>query len=230
MSTEPLPPDPEQIVKPTPASGQRVLGMAVGVILVLVAIVLILRMLLKPDSPGGIAISGLPVLGDPKAPLTIFEYASFGCEHCAHAQPMVKEVMSRYEGKVKLVYVNFVLGAMPNHIRAAQAGICAAEQGKFWEFKTIMFERQSSWAKDPNPEPLWLLYASQVGVDTNQLLRCIDSEVSQQAFQQQMMMGAGQMVQRTPTFLIGDSRLVNPGSVNDFIKVIDKELAALKKG
>jgi protein-disulfide isomerase len=230
MSTEPLPPDPEQIIAPTPPSRRRVLGMAAGVILVVVAVVLCLRIIFKPEAPTETAVTGLPVLGDPKAPLTIFEYASFACEHCAHVQPIVKEVMSRYEGKVKLVYIHYVLGSMSNHLRAAQAGICAAEQGKFWEFEQIMFERQKSWVQDANPLPLWLLYASQVGMDTNKLTRCMDSEATQQALQQQIMMGAGQMVQRTPTFLIGNTPLVNPGSVNDFVRVIDKELAALKKG
>lgn len=229
MSNQPLPPDPEQVVPPKPVPQQRIIGVAAGVVLVVIAVVLILRLVFKPDAPGGPIAMSLPVLGDTNAPVTIYEYGSFACEHCAHIQPVVQEVMSRYEGKVKLVFINFVLGQAANQLRAAQAGICAAEQRRFWEFERIMFERQKSWVQDPNPVPLWLNYASQAGIDTNRLFQCIDSEKTQRALQEQTMMGAGQMVQRTPTFLIGDKRLVNPASVDEFAKIIDEQLKTLKK-
>jgi len=230
MSTTPLPPDPEQIIPPTPPAKKNILILAIGVVVALVVIVFILRAVMKPTGPTDSQMTTLPVLGDPKAPLTIFEYASFACEHCAHAQPMIKEVLSRYEGKVKLVYIHFIPVQQPTHERAAAAGVCAAEQGKFWPFAHLMFERQSSWVKDPNPDALWLLYASQAGMDTNLLAKCLDAPAAHQAVAQQLMMGSGQMVQRTPTFLIGEERIVSPTSVDEFIKVIDKELASLKKG
>ncbi len=228
MSTEPTPPEPEQIVPPGPPSRQNLLLLALGLVGLLIAVVLVLRVLIKPDRPGAADIAALPVLGDSNAPLTIFEYASLACEHCAHVQPILKEVMARYEGKVKLVYIHFLPGQQPIPTRAAMAGVCAAEQGKFWPFAELMFERQSSWVKDPNPQSYWLLYAQQAGLDTNALLKCLESPATEQAVSQQMMMGAGEMVQSTPTFLIGGSRLVNPQSIEPFLKTIDKELAALR--
>ncbi len=228
MSTEPIPPEPEQIVPSGPPSRQNVLLMALGVIALLIAGILVLRVVLKPGASSDADLAALPILGDPHAPLTIFEYASLACEHCAHVQPVLKEVMARYDGRVKLVYIHFPPGQQPVPTRAAMAGVCAAEQGKFWPFAELMFERQNSWSKDPNPQALWLLYAQQAGMDTNVFVKCLDSPATEQAVSQQMMMGAGQMVQATPTFLIGDSRLVNPQSIEPFLKVIDKELAALK--
>lgn len=230
MSTAPLPPEPEQIVPPSPPSRRKIIGMAVGVVVILVVAIVVLRIVTKPGAPDDSNLTALPLKGDPKAPLTIFEYASFGCEHCAKVQPMIKEILSRYDGKVKLVYIHFPIGQVPNAVRASMAGVCASEQGKFWQFEEIMFERQSSWIHDANPEPLWFLYAGQVGMDTNLLQKCLASENTGQVIQQQLMMGGSQMVQLTPTFLIGGSRLVNPHSIEEFVKVIEKELAALKKG
>ena len=226
MATDQPAPEPEQIVPPTPPPKPILFFLAIGVVLLLVAVVFLLRAMNRPENPSNADQAVMPVLGDPKAPLTIFEFGSFSCERCAKIRPVVKEVLSRYEGKVKLVYVSYPQG-LPTAMGAAMAGVCAAEQGKFWEFADLMFDRQSSWAKDPNPTPLWMLYASQVGIDTNVMATCMTSPKTEKAVSQQLMMAAGAVIQATPTFVIGGSRLPTPRSADDFVKIIDKELAAL---
>jgi len=227
MANEPLPPDPEQIVPAPPTSRTTLIGLAVALVVVLVGFVLVIKWMNRPASLGD--TSSLPVLGEPNAPLTIYEYASFTCERCAQVRPMVKEVLSRYPGQVKVAFIHLPQGP-PVATQAAIAGLCAQEQGKFWEFADLMFERQASWYRDPNPLPLWLTYASQAGMDTNRLAQCLNSEQMAKTIQQQAMMAAGQVIQSTPTFLIGNSRLPQPRSVDDFVRLIDKELAAQKKG
>jgi protein-disulfide isomerase len=225
MPNEPTPPDPEQIVPPPPTPRWMLFGLAALVVVVLVAFVFLLRWMNQPASIGD--VSAFPTLGDANAPLTIFEYASFGCERCAKARVMVKEVLARYEGKVKLAFVNYPQASQPVSIRAAKAGLCASDQHKFWEFADLMFDRQSSWMPDPKPESLWMVYASQVGIDTNRMLECMSSDRAEQTIQQQMMAAAAQVVQQTPTFLIGRSRVVDPRSADAIVRAIDKELAAL---
>jgi protein-disulfide isomerase len=225
MANEPTTPEPDQILPPPPVSPLVKIGLVVGVVAFLVVAVLLLQWTNRPYGPTD--IPSLPTLGAAAAPLTIYEYASFGCEQCAKVRKIVKEVMSQYEGKVKLVYVSFPQASQPSSTRAAMAGVCAAEQNKFWEFAELMFERQSSWVKDPDPAALWTGYASQVGMDTNQFARCLGSSATEAAVKQQLMMAVGQVVQQTPTFIIGESRLVNPRVIEDFQKAINRELAAL---
>lgn len=227
MTTPSLPPDPEQILPPQPASRGTLLGLAAGVVIVIVVSVVLLKAMMKPESPAVEGGPTLPVLGAANAPLTLYEYASLGCAHCAKIRPVVKEVLSRYEGRVKLVFVHFPRGPQQVSEAAVKAGHCAAKQGKFWEFAELAFDRQTSWSADPGPMALLTLYAGQVGVDTNQFLACVESPEAAQALGQLIMMGASQMVQTTPTFLIGRSRLVNPQKIEEFIAVIDRELAAL---
>lgn len=229
MSTELTPPDPEQIIPPSPPSRSTLVALAVGVVVVLVVAILLLRGMIMPGAPRMPGEIAMPTLGAADAPLTIFEYANFGCERCARIQPAVRELLARYDGKVRLVFINYPRGPQTSSL-AALAGICAAEQGKFWPFAELMFERQSSWLQDPNPMPLWMLYASQVGLDTNRILSCVNSSEANQTLQQQVMMAGGQMIQQTPTFLIGGSRVVNPSSLDDLEKAVEKELAALNRG
>jgi protein-disulfide isomerase len=225
MSTPPSTPEPEQIVPPPPTPRRTILLIAVTVVAVLVGFVVVLRLLNRPEKIDETNLAGLPILGDPKAPLTIFEYANFGCEHCAKVLPLVKTILARYEGKIKLVYIHYPQGEV--NTRAAMAGVCAANQGKFWPFADLMFERQTSWIKDPDPVALWIVYAGQVEIDTNLFMKCLRSNAAERAISQQLIMAGGSVIQSTPTFLIGDSRLVNPHFEDDFARVIDKELNAL---
>src|SRR5258708_1034015 len=66
-----------------------------------------------PDKTALLAIQPTDhVLGDPKAPVTLIEYASFTCPHCAHfATQILPEVKKKWidTGKVKLIYPDFPL-------------------------------------------------------------------------------------------------------------------------
>ena len=143
-----------------------------------------------------------PLLGNPDAGVTIIEFSDFECPFCARAfEGAVTDFKnSEYfsNGDVNLVYKQFPLNSIhPNAQGAAEASLCAAEQGKFWEYHDKLFTSQSSLGTASLKQ-----YASQLGLDTAQFNSCLDngdsaSEVSKEIAQATAAGGRG-----TPFFII----------------------------
>lgn len=86
------------------------------------------------------------VEGNPDAPVKIFEYADYQCSGCATAFPRMKKLVSEYDGKLALVYRNFLLSYHQNGTAAASAAEAAAIQGYWSDYATLLFANQSVWA------------------------------------------------------------------------------------
>src|SRR5208283_1293688 len=85
-----------------------------------------------------------PQRGPRDAPVTIVEFSDFQCPYCGSAAPVLKQLLATYPTQVRLVFRNLPLRTMhPQAIYAAQAGVCADAQGKFWEIHDVLFTRQS---------------------------------------------------------------------------------------
>lgn len=91
------------------------------------------------------------VLGDPKAPITLIEYASLTCPHCAHFSVVVlPELKKKWidTGKVKLIYRDFPLDQTA--LKAAQLAECAGKD-KYFGVIDMTFETQPKWATASDP-------------------------------------------------------------------------------
>jgi protein-disulfide isomerase len=90
-----------------------------------------------------VAADGFPSKGPADAPVTIVEFSDFQCSFCARVVPTLNRVLETYGDKVRLVYRNFPLTGMHTHAqKAAEASLCAREQGKFWEMHDLVFANQ----------------------------------------------------------------------------------------
>jgi protein-disulfide isomerase len=82
-----------------------------------------------------------PAMGPADAPVTIIEFSDFECPFCKRIHPTLKQVMDTYDGKVRLVYRHLPLTNIhPNAQKAAEASLCAHEQGQFWAMHDAIFE------------------------------------------------------------------------------------------
>jgi protein-disulfide isomerase len=91
------------------------------------------------------------VLGDPKAPVTLIEYASLTCPHCAHfSVAVLPELKKKWidTGKVKLIYRDFPLDQTA--LKAAQLAECAGKD-KYFGVIDMIFETQPKWATASDP-------------------------------------------------------------------------------
>ncbi|HEX2884744.1 MAG TPA: Na+/H+ antiporter NhaA [Candidatus Limnocylindria bacterium] len=88
------------------------------------------------------------VRGPADAPVTLVEYGDFECPYCGRAAPVMRELLSRFEGRLRFVFRHLPLTDVhPNAALAAQAAEAAGAQGRFWEMHDLLFEHQD--ALDP---------------------------------------------------------------------------------
>lgn len=89
---------------------------------------------------------GEKVIGDvDKAKLVIYEYADFGCSHCAEQNRKVNDLMRKHEGEIAVVFRAYDLG-FQNGVFAARAATAAQLQGYFDKYKDLLFNNQAEWA------------------------------------------------------------------------------------
>lgn len=79
------------------------------------------------------------IKGDKNAKVKIMEYTDFECPYCNRSFPTIEALLTKYGNKISLEYRSFPLPFHANAQKAAEAALCAGEQGKFWEMHDKMF-------------------------------------------------------------------------------------------
>ena len=100
--------------------------------------------IIAPDSHNGNI--GDHVKGDPNAPVIIVEYADFQCEYCALMNPRVSKHVKEADGKLAVVYRNYLLSYHQNGTAAASAAEAAGLQGYWEEYANTLFTNQDEWS------------------------------------------------------------------------------------
>jgi len=168
-----------------------------------------------------VSSDGTFVRGAKDAPVTIVEFSDFQCPFCKSATNTVKQVLDKYPGKVKLVFRDFPIPSLhPAAPKAHEAARCAADQGKFWEYHDVLFEKSPK----QSPEDL-KQYAKDLKLDTNAFTQCLDSGKHEAAVNKDIQEGSGLGVTGTPTFFINGRQLVGSQPITAFQKIVDSELA-----
>jgi protein-disulfide isomerase len=162
-----------------------------------------------------------PIIGNPNAPVTIVEFSDFQCPFCRRAAPTLKEIRQKYGDKVRVVWKDFPLTQIhPQAFEAAEAGRCAAEQGKFWEYHDQLFGNQQALQPDDLKK-----YAAATGLDAAKFGDCLDSSKYAERVRDGVAAGSRLGVNSTPTLYI-NGRLVQGAQPYDvFASIIDEELA-----
>lgn len=168
-----------------------------------------------------VVTEGAPARGAADAPVTLVEFSDFHCPFCKQSQATLKQVLERYPGKVKLVYLDFPLDQLHPQARgAAEAARCARDQGKFWEYHDLLF------AQPPQGTPEVLRrFAEQVGLDASAFDRCLSSGVHREAVQRDIDEGIRLGITGTPAFFINGRPVLGARQLDTFTQVIEEELA-----
>ena len=86
-----------------------------------------------------------PAIGPADAKITLIEFSDFQCPFCKESYTVIKQLLARYPDDIKFIYRDFPVDSIHSFARkAAEAGECAHEQGKFWEYHDKIFEDQES--------------------------------------------------------------------------------------
>jgi protein-disulfide isomerase len=160
-----------------------------------------------------------PARGPNNAPITLVEFSDFQCPFCGRAHDTVEQVMQSYAGKVRLVFRHFPLEFHKNAEKAAEASMCANEQGKFWEYHDVLFKNQQTLEVDQLKT-----HATEVGLDGNTFAACLDSGKYKKTVEEDTAAGQKVGVSGTPAFFINGVMLSGAQPFDEFKKVIDQEL------
>jgi protein-disulfide isomerase len=200
----------------------------------LVVIIIVGVVFLRGDkSPGSdvkldafISDSSLyPSLGPDNADVVVIEFSDFQCPYCALASGLpdfAKQYATQYsdlfgisgklkemasDGEIKFIYVSMsFLGS--ESVYASQAGLCANEQGKFWEMHDAIFrahdgkENNGKYSK----ENLKIMAQSISGLDTSEFNNCLDNDLTL-ADVNKVANSAGSVVTGTPSFFVNGQKV-----------------------
>ena len=167
------------------------------------------------------------IVGKGEKNVTIVEYGDFQCPACALFHPIIKQIKADYGDQIKFQFRHFPLVQIhPNAYIASRAAEAAGKQGKFFEMHDLLYEQQDSWKSSTDPTEQFVSYASQLGLNTDQLKSDMQSEAVSGAINADLKAGKDVNVNSTPTFFINGRKIdQNPQSLDDFKKIIDEEIA-----
>ena len=158
------------------------------------------------DTTGLSAESTRTMMGSETALVTVTEYGDLQCPACKSAHEMLtKPLLATYDGKIRLEFKHFPLQNIHVYaLEAAQAAECAADQGKFWEFFDMNYEKQ----KDLSSAAL-RTWAAELKLDTELFDRCVKSGIKKQTVLADFAEGEKKGVNSTPTYFVNGVRVNN---------------------
>jgi protein-disulfide isomerase len=196
--------------------------MAIGAataIVIAIALILWLQARVPPLSTARLASD--PSLGSPSAKVTVIEYGDFGCPTCRGWEQagVSKQIVAVYGDQVHFVWRDYPIITAQSP-KAAEAGQCAFDQGKFWQYHDLLYAKAPALAVSDLKG-----YAAQLGLNTTQFDQCLDLGQDKAKVDQSIREAQQYGFVGTPSFLINGQKLIGPASFEKFKSVIDPLLA-----
>ena len=164
--------------------------------------------------PSRFEMDEVRVLGNPTAPVTIYEFSSLGCSHCADFHlNMLPQLKKDYidTGKVKLVFADFPIDG--RSMKAAMLARCMPAD-KYFDFLSVLFKKQLTWGLSFKAEKLLASYAELEGLSKEQANLCMaDDDTAKEIMAVRQDALEKLRIQGTPSFLVRgpDGEEILPG-------------------
>lgn len=160
-----------------------------------------------------------PAKGPEDAPVTIVEFSDFECPFCSRVLPTLEQVEENYGDQVRIVFRQFPLNIHPNAQKAAEASLCAHDQGKFWEMHDAMFADQQNLGVANLKAK-----AQEIGLDGEQFDQCLDSGKYADEVAADMRAGVEAGVSGTPALFVNGQLVAGAVPYEQLAEKIDAEL------
>ena len=160
-------------------------------------------------------------LGKPDAAVTIIEYASLTCPHCAaFHKDILPKVKAAYvdTGKAKLIYRDFPLDQVA--LKAAALARCAPAE-RYFAFLDVLFQQQDAWASAPDPMVPLARIGRLGGLSEAQFKACMEDSALADSILASRLTGAKDMqVESTPTIFVNGKKIAGIRSFEELDKVL----------
>lgn len=163
-------------------------------------------------------IGNSQIRGDKKAEYTIIAFSDFQCPFCKRGDDTIKELMKRYDKKIRYVFKNFPLGFHPEAMPAAKAVWAAGKQEKFYEFHDKLFENQAKLGDE-----LYVQIAKDLKLNVDKFNKDRASQEAEKEINAEMKQAQDIGISGTPGFLLNGVKILGAYPVDHFEKVM-KEL------
>ena len=187
----------------------------------------------KDNQPVAITVSAADhTIGKADAKVSIIEFADMQCPACRAFEPIVSQVIAEYAAKpnsqVKFTYKHFPLIAIhQNTMIAAIGSEAAAKQGKFWEYKKVVFENQDKWGNALDAKDKIKSYLAAIGIDTVKWEQDLNDATLEDHVMSDLKEAVAINLTGTPSFVINGIKVdvSQLSTLEKFKTYIDAELA-----
>jgi len=131
------------------------------------------------------------------AEITVTVFSDYECPYCADAAGVIDELLTRYPGRIAIVYKDFPLESHPNSYRAAEAAMCAHFESKYIEMHDLIFESQDSLTED-----IYSSFAEILGLDISRFESCMENGEARSIIDQNISLAKSLDIPGTPTFIV----------------------------
>ena len=177
--------------------------------------------MLPPEPPIlSVSVDDDPSIGPADAPVTIVEFSDFQCPYCRNGVEVLKELRRIYGEKIRLVYRDYPGPNHPYAAQAAEAAQCAGDQGKFWEYHDLLFDRQA-----PGTGWNFIELAKEIELRQETFAACMNTARYREEVAKDLRDGLKLGITSTPTFFVNGRPLIGARPAADFHALIDKALA-----
>lgn len=161
------------------------------------------------------------ILGNPDAPITIIEYASLTCPHCAHfANEVLPELKKKWidTGKVKLVLRDYPLDEPA--LRAAMVARCAPPD-RFYAYVDTFFGAQEKWVTARDYRDALARLVKLGGMSREEFDNCLKNTALENKIVEGRLIASKELdVNSTPTFFVNGTKFTGAPTVEEFDKVL----------
>jgi protein-disulfide isomerase len=162
-----------------------------------------------------------PSFGPADAKVTMVEFSDFQCPYCSKAAQVTQKIKDKYSKQVHFVFRQFPLSFHDKAHGAAEAGMAAHAQGKFWQMHDLMFANQGALDRESLEK-----YAKQAGLNLATFKKAMDSKQYLAAVDADVKLGGDAAVNGTPSLFLNGARVQDPSNFDAVSGMIE---AALKK-
>jgi protein-disulfide isomerase len=161
------------------------------------------------------------ILGNPDAPITIVEYASLTCPHCAHfTDDVLPELKKKWidTGKAKLVLRDYPLDEPA--LRAAMIARCAPPD-RFYAYTDMFFGAQDKWVTARDYRDALARLVKLGGMSREEFDNCLKNTALENKIVEGRLIASKELdVNSTPTFFINGTKFTGAPTVEEFDKAL----------
>jgi protein-disulfide isomerase len=161
-----------------------------------------------------------PARGPANAPVTIVEFADFQEPAASQGATLAREAVKAYPDRVRLVFRQNPSANHPDAARAAEASLCASDQGKFWEYHDLLLEHPEALAV-----PDLKRYAAELSMSGATFGECVDARRHRAEVDADVSAATTSQIHGNPAFVVNGILVSGAMPWTEFRRLIDQELA-----